>query len=151
MKRVRLTMAQALLRFLDNQYVSIDGVEHKFVTGIMGIFGHGNVLGIGEALERDPGNLTFIQGKNEQGMAHAAIAYAKQNNRLKIYACTSSIGPGALNMVTAAAVATVNRIPALFLPGDIFACRQPDPVLQQIEHPMDYTVSANDAFRPVSK
>lgn len=151
MTTIRLTMAQALLRFLDNQYVRMDGAEHKFVQGVMGIFGHGNVTGIGEALERDAGQLTYIQGKNEQGMAHAAIAYAKHKNRLQLFACTSSIGPGALNMVTAAAVATVNRIPALFLPGDIFACRQPDPVLQQIEHPGDYTVSANDAFKPVSR
>lgn len=144
-------MAQALLRFLDAQYVERDGVEHKFVKGVMGIFGHGNVTGIGEALERDAGSLVFIQGKNEQGMAHAAAAYAKQCNRLSIYACTTSIGPGALNMVTAAATATVNRIPLLLLPGDIFADRQPDPVLQQIEHPMDYTISANDAFKPVSR
>ncbi|OPA75207.1 3D-(3,5/4)-trihydroxycyclohexane-1,2-dione acylhydrolase (decyclizing) [Paenibacillus selenitireducens] len=148
---LRLTMAQALVKFLDQQYVQLDGKEYKFVKGVMGIFGHGNVLGIGEALEREPGNLQFIQGKNEQGMTHAAVAYAKQKNRLEIFACTSSIGPGALNMVTAAATATVNRIPVLLLPGDIFACRQPDPVLQQIEHPMDYTISANDAFKPVSK
>lgn len=150
-KTIRLTMAQALVRFLDQQYVELDGVEHKFIRGVMGIFGHGNVTGIGEALERQPGELTFIQGKNEQGMAHAAIAYAKQSNRLGIFACTSSIGPGALNMVTAAATATVNRIPLLLLPGDIFACRQPDPVLQQIEQPGDYTISANDAFKPVSR
>ncbi|TJY39801.1 3D-(3,5/4)-trihydroxycyclohexane-1,2-dione acylhydrolase (decyclizing) [Cohnella pontilimi] len=151
MKTVRLTMAQALLRFLDAQYVEIDGQERKFVRGVMAIFGHGNVTGIGEALERSRGSLEFIQGKNEQGMAHAAAAYAKQSNRLSIYACTTSIGPGALNMVTAAATATVNRIPLLLLPGDIFADRQPDPVLQQIEHPMDYTISANDAFKPVSR
>lgn len=150
-KTIRLTMAQALVRFLDQQYVEMDGIEHKFIRGVMGIFGHGNVTGIGEALERQPGELTFIQGKNEQGMAHAAIAYAKQTNRLGIFACTSSIGPGALNMVTAAATATVNRIPLLLLPGDIFACRQPDPVLQQIEQPGDYTISANDAFKPVSR
>jgi 3D-(3,5/4)-trihydroxycyclohexane-1,2-dione acylhydrolase (decyclizing) len=148
---VRLTMAQALVKFLDNQYVEIDGVEHKFVKGVFGIFGHGNVTGIGEALENDPGDLQYIQGKNEQGMVHSAIAYAKQKNRLQIFACTSSIGPGALNMVTAAGTATVNRIPVLLLPGDIFACRQPDPVLQQIEDPGDYTISANDAFKPVSK
>lgn len=148
---VRLTTAQALIRFLDAQYVELDGVEHKFVRGVMGIFGHGNVTGIGEALERGRGWLEFIQGKNEQGMAHAATAFAKQMNRLSIYACTTSIGPGALNMVTAAATATVNRIPLLLLPGDIFADRQPDPVLQQIEHPMDYTISANDAFKPVSR
>ncbi|MCP1309618.1 3D-(3,5/4)-trihydroxycyclohexane-1,2-dione acylhydrolase (decyclizing) [Paenibacillus tyrfis] len=151
MKTIRLTMAQALLKFLDNQYIQIDGEERKFVKGIMGIFGHGNVTGLGEALEQDKGALQFIQGKNEQGMAHAAMAYAKQKNRLEIFACTSSIGPGALNMVTAAGTATVNRIPVLFLPGDIFACRQPDPVLQQIEDPTDYTISANDAFKPVSK
>ncbi|WP_025852891.1 3D-(3,5/4)-trihydroxycyclohexane-1,2-dione acylhydrolase (decyclizing) [Paenibacillus ehimensis] len=151
MKTIRLTMAQALLKFLDNQYIQIDGEERKFVKGVMGIFGHGNVTGLGEALEQDKGSLQFIQGKNEQGMAHAAMAYAKQNNRLEIFACTSSIGPGALNMVTAAGTATVNRIPVLFLPGDIFACRQPDPVLQQIEDPADYTISANDAFKPVSK
>ncbi|WP_274655450.1 3D-(3,5/4)-trihydroxycyclohexane-1,2-dione acylhydrolase (decyclizing) [Paenibacillus humicola] len=144
-------MAQALVRFLDRQYISVDGEERKFVKGIMGIFGHGNVTGIGEALENDRGGLQFIQGKNEQGMAHAAMAYAKQKNRLEMFACTSSIGPGALNMVTAAGTATVNRIPVLFLPGDIFACRQPDPVLQQVENPADYTVSANDAFKPVSR
>jgi 3D-(3,5/4)-trihydroxycyclohexane-1,2-dione acylhydrolase (decyclizing) len=148
---IRLTMAQALLKFLDNQYVCMDGEERKFVRGIMGIFGHGNVTGMGEALENSRGSLQFIQGKNEQGMAHAAMAYAKQKNRLEIYACTSSIGPGALNMVTAAGTATVNRIPVLFLPGDIFACRQPDPVLQQVEDPADYTISANDSFKPVSR
>ncbi|MCD9022852.1 3D-(3,5/4)-trihydroxycyclohexane-1,2-dione acylhydrolase (decyclizing) [Cohnella silvisoli] len=148
---IRLTMAQALIRFLDQQYIEIDNREMKFIHGVMGIFGHGNVTGIGEALERAPGNLKFIQGKNEQGMAHAAMAFAKQNNRLGIFACTSSIGPGALNMVTAAATATVNRIPVLFLPGDIFSTRQPDPVLQQVENPSDYTISANDAFKPVSR
>jgi 3D-(3,5/4)-trihydroxycyclohexane-1,2-dione acylhydrolase (decyclizing) len=151
MAAIRLTMAQALLKFLDQQYVSEDGVETKFVRGVMGIFGHGNVTGIGEALERSPGNLTYIQGKNEQGMVHAATAFAKQSNRKQIFACTSSIGPGALNMVTAAATATVNRIPVLLLPGDNFASRQPDPVLQQLEVAGDYTVSANDPFKPVSK
>jgi 3D-(3,5/4)-trihydroxycyclohexane-1,2-dione acylhydrolase (decyclizing) len=151
MQRIRLTTAQALLRFLDNQYVSVDGEETKFVKGVMGIFGHGNVTGIGEALEYSAGDLTFIQGKNEQGMVHAAAAFAKQKNRKQIFACTSSIGPGALNMVTAAATATVNRIPVLLLPGDNFACRQPDPVLQQLEVQHDYTVSATDAFKSVSK
>lgn len=151
MSTIRLTMAQALIKFLDQQYISADGVETKFVTGIMGIFGHGNVTGIGEALERSPGNLTYVQGKNEQGMAHAAAAYAKQSLRRRIYACTSSIGPGALNMVTAAGTATVNRIPLLLLPGDNFASRQPDPVLQQLEASHDYTVSATDCFKPVSK
>lgn len=151
MSTIRLTMAQALLRFLDQQYVSVDGQETKFVRGVMGIFGHGNVTGLGEALERSAGDLTYIQGKNEQGMVHAAAAYAKQQNRRQIYACTTSIGPGALNMVTAAATATVNRIPVLLLPGDNFATRQPDPVLQQLEVVGDYTVSATDPFKSVSK
>ncbi|UQZ83507.1 3D-(3,5/4)-trihydroxycyclohexane-1,2-dione hydrolase [Paenibacillus konkukensis] len=151
MKTVTLTMAQALLQFLNNQYIEIDGTEHKMFKGVMGIFGHGNVTGLGQALEQYKDEITFIQGKNEQGMAHAAIAYAKQKNRLEMFACTSSIGPGALNMVTAAGVATVNRIPLLLLPGDVFASRQPDPVLQQVEYPLDYTVTANDAFKPVSK
>lgn len=151
MKTIRLTMSQALLKFLDNQFISLDGKEHKFVKGIFGIFGHGNVTGIGEALEYLDTDLMYLQGHNEQGMVHAATAYAKQKNRLEIFACTSSIGPGALNMVTAAATATVNRIPVLLLPGDIFACRQPDPVLQQIEVPTDYTITANDCFKPISK
>lgn len=151
MAKVRLTMAQALIRFLNEQYISFDGEERKFFKGVMGIFGHGNVTGIGEALEQDPGELIFIQGKNEQGMVHAATAYAKQKNRLEAFACTTSIGPGALNMITGAATATVNRIPVLLLPGDIFADRHPDPVLQQIEDPTDYTISANDAFKPVSR
>ncbi|WP_340015289.1 3D-(3,5/4)-trihydroxycyclohexane-1,2-dione acylhydrolase (decyclizing) [Paenibacillus sp. FSL K6-1318] len=148
---IRLTMAQALLRYLDQQYISVDGVETKFVKGIIGIFGHGNVTGIGEALERSPGSLTYMQGKNEQGMVHTAAAYAKQKNRRQIYACTTSIGPGALNMITAAATATVNRIPVLLLPGDNFATREPDPVLQQLEVSSDYTISATDPFKAVSK
>lgn len=151
MMTIRLTMAQALLRFLDNQYVSIDGAETKFIKGVMGIFGHGNVTGIGEALERSAGDLVYVQGKNEQGMVHAATAFAKQSNRKQIFACTSSIGPGALNMITAAATATVNRIPVLLLPGDNFASRQPDPVLQQLEVASDYTISANEPFKAVSK
>jgi len=151
MKKIRLTMAQALLRFLDSQYVEIDGTEYKFVQGVMGIFGHGNVTGLGEALEYGATGLRYIQGNNEQGLVHAATAYAKQKNRLGIFACTSSIGPGATNMITGAATATVNRIPVLLLPGDVFASRQPDPVLQQIETPWDYTVNANNAFKPVSR
>ena len=151
METVRLTMAQALLRFLDAQFVELDGTEHKFVQGVMGIFGHGNVTGLGEALEYGGTSLRYIQGNNEQGLVHIATAYAKQKNRLGIYACTSSIGPGATNMVTGAAAATVNRIPVLLLPGDIFASRQPDPVLQQIETPWDYGVNANHAFKPVSR
>ncbi len=148
---MRLTMAQALVKFLDNQYVSFDGKETKFVDGIFGIFGHGCVVGIGQALEQGGHSLTYYQGHNEQGMAHAAIAFAKQNNRRKIIPCTSSIGPGALNMVTACGTATANRIPLLVLPGDTFACRQPDPVLQQVEQPNSYSTTSNDAFRAVCK
>lgn len=151
MKTVRITVAQALVRFLGNQYVGFDGREQRFVEGVFTVFGHGNVLGIGQALEQDPCGLVVRQGKNEQGMAHAAIAFAKQNNRRKIYACTTSIGPGAANMVTAAALATVNNIPVLMLPGDAFATRQPDPVLQQVEQPQDATLTVNDAFRPVCR
>ena len=146
-----LTTTQALLRFLSQQYIIIDGVEHQFVQGMFNIFGHGNVTGIGEALEYENYGIKSYRGNNEQGMAHVATAYAKQRNRLGIIACTSSIGPGALNMVTAAGVATSNRIPLLLLPGDVFADRQPDPVLQQIEQPYDYTITANDAFKAVSK
>ncbi len=148
---MKLTMSQALVKFLDNQYVSFDGVESKFVEGIFGIFGHGCVVGLGQALEQGGHNLKFYQGHNEQGMAQAATAFAKQNHRRKIIACTSSIGPGALNMVTAAGTATANRIPLLMLPGDTFACRQPDPVLQQVEQPTSYSTTANDAFRAVCK
>ncbi len=151
MKTIRLTMAQALVKFLDNQYIAVDGAEIKFVEGVIGIFGHGCVVGLGEALEEKDHQLKFYQGHNEQGMAHVAIAFAKQHKRQKIMAVTSSIGPGALNMITAAGTATANRIPALFLPGDIFACRQPDPVLQQIEQFHDYNITANDAFKAVSK
>jgi len=144
-------MAQALVKFLDNQYVEVDGVESKFIAGIFTIFGHGNVLGLGQALEQDSGDLVVHQGRNEQGMAHAAIGFAKQNLRRKIYACTSSVGPGAANMLTAAATATANRIPLLLLPGDVYASRQPDPVLQQIEQFHDLSISTNDAFKAVSK
>ncbi|EGO63009.1 3D-(3,5/4)-trihydroxycyclohexane-1,2-dione acylhydrolase (decyclizing) [Acetonema longum] len=151
METMRLTMGQALLKFLDNQYVEFDGVVNKFVKGVFTLFGHGIVVGFGEALERYQGDMAVYQGKNEQGMAHAAIGYAKQKNRREIIACTSSIGPGALNMVTAAATATVNRIPLLLLPGDTFACRQPDPVLQQVENPSSLSITANDAFKPVSR
>ena len=151
MKTIRLTTAQALLGFLDVQYVELDGAEHKFVQGVMGIFGHGNVTGLGEALEYGGTGLRYIQGNNEQGLVHAATAYAKQKNRLGIFACTSSIGPGATNMITGAATATVNRIPVLLLPGDVVASRQPDPVLQQIETPWDHTINAYNAFKPVSR
>lgn len=151
MNTIRLTMAQALVKFLNNQYVEFDGQEIKFVKGVFTIFGHGNVLGLGQALEQDPGDLIVHQGRNEQGMAHAAMGYAKQMHRKQIYACTSSIGPGAANMVTAAATATANRIPVLFLPGDTYACRQPDPVLQQVEHFHDLNLTTNNAFQAVSR
>ena len=151
MTTTRLTMAQALVKFLDNQYVEVDGVESKFVAGVFTIFGHGNVLGLGQALEQDSGSLVVHQGRNEQGMAHAAIGFAKQHLRRKIYACTASVGPGAANMLTAAATATANRIPLLLLPGDVYASRQPDPVLQQIEQFHDLSISTNDAFKAVSK
>ena len=151
MSTTRLTMAQALVKFLDNQYVEVDGVQSKFIAGIFTIFGHGNVLGLGQALEQDSGDLVVHQGRNEQGMAHSAIGFAKQNLRRKIYACTSSVGPGAANMLTAAATATANRIPLLLLPGDVYASRQPDPVLQQIEQFHDLSISTNDAFKAVSK
>ena len=151
MMRTKMTMGQALVKFLDNQYVSMDGVETKFVEGIFTIFGHGIVCGLGQALDENPGGLKVFQGRNEQGMAHVATGFAKQNNRRKIIACASSIGPGAANMVTAAATATVNNIPLLLLPGDVFATRQPDPVLQQIEQPTSLSISTNDAFKPVCK
>ncbi|YCA45285.1 3D-(3,5/4)-trihydroxycyclohexane-1,2-dione acylhydrolase (decyclizing) [Bacillus sp. JZ8] len=151
MKTIRLTTAQALVKFLNQQYVEFDGKEEKFVQGVFTIFGHGNVLGLGQALEEDAGDLRVYQGRNEQGMALAATAYAKQNHRRKIIACTSSVGPGAANMVTAAGTASANNIPLLLLPGDTFATRQPDPVLQQVEHYHNLTITTNDAFRAVSK
>lgn len=151
MSTQRMTMGQALVKFLDQQYVSVDGQEYKFVEGVFTIFGHGIVCGLGQALDENPGQLKVFQGRNEQGMAHVAAGFAKQNNRRKIIACASSIGPGAANMVTAAATATVNNIPLLLLPGDTFATRQPDPVLQQIEQPTSMTITTNDAFKPVTK
>lgn len=151
MSTIRLTMGQALVKFLNNQWIEFDGIQNKMFKGVFTIFGHGNVLGVGQALEEDPGELVVHQGKNEQGMGLAAVGYAKQKLRKQIYVCTSSIGPGAANMVTAAANATANRIPVLFLPGDQFATRQPDPVLQQIERFNDFTITVNDAFKPVSQ
>lgn len=147
----RMTVAQAIVRFLDQQYVSMDGVETKFVTGFFTIFGHGIAVGLGEALDSNPGQLKVMQGRNEQGMCHTAIAYAKQNGRKSIIPCASSVGPGAANMVTACATATVNNIPLLVFPADTFASRQPDPVLQQLEVSSSLAVSTNDAFRPVCK
>lgn len=149
MKRERLTMSQALVKFLDNQYIEVDGVESKFVSGMFGIFGHGCVVGVGQALEQGGHNLKFYQGKNEQNMALAAVAYAKQMDRKAIIPCVSSIGPGATNMVTACGCATANRIPLLVLPGDTFACRQPDPVLQQAEFFDNYGRTVTDAFKGV--
>ena len=150
-KTIRLTVAQALVKFLNNQYVEFDGKEVPMFEGIFGIFGHGNVIGIGQALEEDPGHLIMRMGRNEQGMAHAAMGFAKQKRRKQMYACTSAVGPGAANMVTAAATATANCIPVLFLPGDTYADRQPDPVLQQMEQTVSLTTTTNDAFRAVCK
>ena len=148
---IRMTTAQAIVKFLDNQYVSMDGVETKFVEGFFTIFGHGIAVGLGEALDTNPGRLKVMQGRNEQGMCHAAIAFAKQSDRKRIIACASSVGPGAANMVTACATATVNNIPLLVFPADTFASRQPDPVLQQLEQSSSLAVTTNDAFRPVCK
>jgi 3D-(3,5/4)-trihydroxycyclohexane-1,2-dione acylhydrolase (decyclizing) len=150
-KTIRLTMAQALVRFLENQYISYDGIEHPFVEGVIMLPGHGNVVGLGQALAQEAHRMQVWQGKNEQGMAHTAVAFAKQCKRKKIIAVTSSVGPGAANMVTAAATATANNIPVLILPGDVYACRQPDPVLQQVEQTHDLSLSTNDAFRPVCR
>jgi 3D-(3,5/4)-trihydroxycyclohexane-1,2-dione acylhydrolase (decyclizing) len=151
MGTVHLTMAQALVRYLAAQFVVIEGTETRLVAGVWAIFGHGNVGGLGEALSGARKELPSYRAHNEQAMAHAAIAYAKQKKRRQVFACTTSIGPGATNMVTAAALAHVNRLPVLLLPGDVFASRRPDPVLQQIEDFGDGTVTANDCFRPVSR
>ncbi|SDI40039.1 3D-(3,5/4)-trihydroxycyclohexane-1,2-dione acylhydrolase (decyclizing) [Alteribacillus bidgolensis] len=151
MGTIRLTTAQAMIKFLNQQYVHIDGEEFPFVEGIFNIFGHGNVLGIGQALEQDSGHLKVIQGKNEQGMAHAAIAYSKQKLRKKIYALTTSSGPGSANLTTAAATALANNIPLLLLPADTYATRQPDPVLQQVEQEHSMAITTNDALKPVSR
>ncbi|TLS47153.1 3D-(3,5/4)-trihydroxycyclohexane-1,2-dione acylhydrolase (decyclizing) [Streptomyces montanus] len=148
----RLTVAQALVRFLAAQYTERDGVRHRLIAGTWGIFGHGNVAGIGQALlEADERTMPFHQGRNEQSMVHAAVGYARQLNRLSTQAVTTSIGPGATNLVTGAALATVNRLPVLLLPGDYFATRTADPLLQQLEHPVSADVSVNDTLRPVSR
>src|SRR5882724_6140778 len=151
MGTVRLTMAQALVRYLLAQRAETDGGDAPLVAGVFAIFGHGNVAGLGEALYAHRAELPTLRAHNEQAMAHAAIAFAKAHGRRRVLACTTSIGPGATNMVTAAALAHVNRLPVLFLPGDVFAGRAPDPVLQQLEDFTDGTVSANDCFRPVSR
>src|SRR5438094_10563973 len=146
----RLTMAQALIAFLKNQYVERDGREQPFFAGCFGIFGHGNIAGIGQALQQMP-EFRYYQARNEQAMVHIAAAYAKTKNRLQTFACTSSIGPGATNMVTGAALATINRLPLLLLPADVFASRPVDPVLQQLEVPWRGDASVNDCFQPVSR
>lgn len=150
-KKIRLTTAQALIKFLNKQYIHVDGKEEPFVEGIFTIFGHGNVLGIGQALEQDAGHLKVYQGKNEQGMAHAAMAYSKQMLRRKIYAVSTSVGPGAANLVAAAGTALANNIPVLLIPADTFATRQPDPVLQQMEQEYSAAITTNDALKPVSR
>src|SRR5437016_11348022 len=145
-----MTMAQAVIAFLKNQYVERDGVEQPFFAGCFGIFGHGNIAGIGQALQQMP-EFRYYQARNEQAMVHIAAAYAKTKNRLQTFACTSSIGPGATNMVTGAALATINRLPVLLLPGDIFARRNVAPVLQQLESEHTQDISVNDCFKPVSR
>ena len=155
---VRLTVGQAVVRFLAAQRSERDGTEHRLIEGCFGIFGHGNVAGLGQGLleaelaakrSRDEhGGLQYLQGRNEQAMVHAAVAFARTRNRMSTLACTSSVGPGATNMVTGAALATINRLPVLLLPGDVFATRVADPVLQQLEDPSAQDISVNDAFRP---
>ncbi|HEX3053596.1 MAG TPA: 3D-(3,5/4)-trihydroxycyclohexane-1,2-dione acylhydrolase (decyclizing) [Aggregatilineaceae bacterium] len=151
MSTKRLTMAQALILYLTQQYVARDGQENPFFAGVWGIFGHGNVAGIGQALQQYSDLIRYYQARNEQAQVHAAVAYAKHKNRLQTFACTSSIGPGATNMITGAAVATVNRIPVLLLPGDIFAERVQAPVLQQLEAEHTQDIGVNDCFKPVSR
>ena len=146
----RLTVAQATIEYLKNQYVERDGIQNRFFAGCFGILGHGNVAGIGQALHQNP-DFPFYVARNEQGMVHTAAAFARVKNRLQTFVCTSSIGPGATNMLTAAAAATINRIPVLLIPGDIFATRQVAPVLQQLESNLSQDVSVNDCFKPVSK
>jgi len=148
---MRLTVAQALVRFLAAQQIERDGARARFLEGCFGIFGHGNVAGLGQALQQHADLLPYHPARNEQAMVHVAVGFARQRNRLGTFACTTSVGPGATNMVTGAALATINRLPVLLLPGDTFATRRPHPVLQQLEVPHDATVSVNDCFRPVSR
>ena len=150
MATVRVTTAQAIIKFLKNQYVHRDGTETPFFAGMLGIFGHGNVAGIGQALQENP-DFPYILVRNEQSGVHLACGFTKMKNRLQTFACTSSIGPGATNMITGAALATINRLPVLLLPGDIFARRNVAPVLQQLESPSTQDISVNDAFKPVSR
>ncbi|HEU0164527.1 MAG TPA: thiamine pyrophosphate-binding protein, partial [Thermomicrobiales bacterium] len=151
MTTIRLTVAQALVTYLGAQYTERDGHRQKLFEGVFGIFGHGNVTGIGQALEELRDVIPYYRAQNEQAMVHTAVGFAKMKNRLQTFACTSSVGPGATNMITGAALATVNRIPVLLLPGDTFGSRRPHPVLQQLEYPLGQDVSVNDAFRPVSR
>jgi 3D-(3,5/4)-trihydroxycyclohexane-1,2-dione acylhydrolase (decyclizing) len=146
----RLTVAQATITFLKNQFIERDGIEQPYFGGCFGIFGHGNVAGLGQALQENP-DFRYYQCRNEQSMVHTAVAYAKVKNRLGAFVCTTSIGPGATNMITGAALATINRLPVLLLPGDIFATREPNPVLQQLESASTQDISVNDCFKPVSK
>ncbi|MBE9462322.1 3D-(3,5/4)-trihydroxycyclohexane-1,2-dione acylhydrolase (decyclizing) [Dyadobacter subterraneus] len=146
----RLTVAQATITFLKNQYIERDGIEEPYFGGCFGIFGHGNVAGLGQALQQNP-DFRYYQCRNEQSMVHTAVAYAKLKNRLGAFVCTTSIGPGATNMITGAALATINRLPVLLLPGDIFSTREPNPVLQQLESASTQDISVNDCFKPVSK
>ncbi len=150
MNKTKLTTAQALIKFIKNQYLEIDGTQHPFFAGMLGIFGHGNVAGIGQALQENP-DFKYIMVRNEQAAVHIATGFTKMKNRSQVFACTSSIGPGATNMVTGAALATINRLPVLLLPGDIFARRNVAPVLQQLELPNTQDISVNDCFKPVSR
>src|SRR6188474_3485131 len=147
----RLTMGQAIVEFLTRQYTSLDGVEQPFFGGVFTIFGHGNVAGIGQALLQARDRLPSYFPRNEQAMVHTAVGFAKMANRRRTIACTSSIGPGATNMITGAALATINRLPVLLLPGDTYATRRQGPVLQQLQHPVEADASVNDALRPVSR
>src|SRR6184192_406498 len=148
---IRMTTAQAIVKYLQAQHSERDGKARRLITGVFGIFGHGNVAGLGQALYEYGGELPYYHTWNEQAMVHTAIGFAKANRRLATLACTSSIGPGATNMITGAATATVNRLPVLLLPGDVFASRRPDPVLQQLEVPWRGDVSVNDSLQPVSR
>src|SRR6201991_4821380 len=150
-KTVRLTTAQAVVKFLAAQYSVVDGERRRLVPAALGIFGHGNVAGLGQALDQYSDDLPFIQGRNEQALVHVASGFAKASRRHATLAVTASIGPGALNMVTGAGLATVNRLPVLLLPGDAYATRRQGPVLQQLQHPTEADSSVNDAFRPVSR
>src|SRR5205085_8716889 len=148
---IRVTAAQAAITYLSKQYTVADGQRRRLVPATLGIFGHGNVAGIGQALDQLSDDMPFVQGRNEQNLVHVATAFAKATKRHATLAVTASIGPGALNMVTGAGLATVNRLPVLLLPGDTYATRRQGPVLQQLQHPTEADTSVNDAFRPVSR